>query len=170
MDLPRPASMSIHSGVVVRKAVGEDAPAIARVLRASFAEFEGLYTPGGYSATVLDPEGVRLRLVEGPAWVAVIAGHIAGTASIVRKGESDLYVRGVAVVPQARRCGVAAALLSAVERFARQEQCPRLFLTTAPFLDSAIRLYERTGYKRVLNGEEDLFGTPLFTMEKKVNC
>jgi len=153
-------------GVLIRRAISEDAAAIARVLRDSFAEFEELYTRGGFAATVLNPEGVRLRIEEGPVWVAMPRGEIAGTASVVCKGESDLYVRGLAVVPRARGHGLAAALLSEVERFARQEQCHRLFLTTTPFLDSAIRLYERSGYKRVLNGERDLFGTPLFTMEK----
>ena len=154
--------------VLIRRAVREDAAAIAQVLRESFAEFEALYTPGGFGATVLRPEGVALRIDEGPVWVALLAGQIAGTASALRKGESDLYVRGVAVVPRARGCGIAASLLSQVEQFARQEQCRRLFLTTTPFLDSAIRLYERSGYTRVLNGDEDLFGTPLFPMEKKI--
>ena len=158
----------MHSGVLIRRAVREDAAAIARVLREAFAEFEELYTPGGFAATVLNAESVRLRIEEGPVWIAILVGKIAGTASVVRKRGSELYVRGVAVVPKARGCGVAASLLSEVERFARQEDCRRLFLTTTPFLDGAIRLYERSGYKRVLNSEEDLFGTPLFTMEKKI--
>jgi GNAT superfamily N-acetyltransferase len=168
MDLPQRRTDSMHFGVLIQRATREEASEIARVLRESFAEFEALYTPGGFAATVLDLESVMQRLNEGPVWVALLAGQVAGTASALRKGEFDLYVRGVAVVPQARGCGIAASLLNQVERFARQEQCRRLFLTTTPFLDSAIRLYERSGFMRVLNGEENLFGTPLFTMEKKL--
>ncbi len=41
-----------------------------------------------------------------------------------------------------------------------------MFLSTTPFLHSAIRLYERFGYRRTDDGMNDLFGTPLFTMEK----
>jgi hypothetical protein len=42
----------------------------------------------------------------------------------------------------------------------------RLLLSTTPFLDRAIRLYEKFGFRR--NGEppHDLFGTPLITMDK----
>src|ERR1700739_4400424 len=79
---------SMHSGVLIRRAVQEEAAAIATVLRDSFAEFKALYTPGGFAATVLDPENVRLRLEEGPAWVAVLGGEIAGTASALGKGVS----------------------------------------------------------------------------------
>jgi ribosomal protein S18 acetylase RimI-like enzyme len=44
----------------------------------------------------------------------------------------------------------------------------RLFLSTTPFLDRAISLYERFGFQRNEEGLRELFGTPLFTMEKFV--
>jgi hypothetical protein len=37
-----------------------------------------------------------------------------------------------------------------------------------PFLNTAIRLYEAFGFRRMNDGPHDLFGTPLFTMEKTV--
>jgi hypothetical protein len=60
--------------------------------------------------------------------------------------------------------------LKAVEAFAMQHGRTTLLLTTTPFLDSAIRLYERLGFSRTVGGETDLFGTPLFTMEKKLHA
>jgi hypothetical protein len=47
--------------------------------------------------------------------------------------------------------------------------CPRLevqVLSTTPFLNSAIRLYENFGFRRNEAEPHDLFGTPMFTMEK----
>ena len=41
-------------------------------------------------------------------------------------------------------------------------------MSTNPFLDSAICLYEAFGFRRVNDGTHDLFGPPLFTMEKTV--
>src|SRR5260370_227302 len=44
-----------------------------------------------------------------------------------------------------------------------------MYLSTTPFLDRAIRLYERFGFQRSDEGPLDLFGTPLFTMTKRLN-
>jgi len=43
-----------------------------------------------------------------------------------------------------------------------------MLLSTTPFLDDAIRLYQRFGFERIREGPHDLAGTPLFTMEKAV--
>ena len=150
----------------IRRAVAADAAEIAAVLAQSFREFEPLYTPGGFAATTPDPAQVGQRMQEGPAWIAVCEGSVAGTASAVLKGEKGLYVRGVAVVPSVRGRKIAESLMNEVESFARQNGCKRMFLTTTPFLTAAIGLYERLGFVRVPNGTADLFGTPLIKMQK----
>jgi GNAT superfamily N-acetyltransferase len=132
-------------------------------------KFEALYTPKGFAATTPDPEQVGSRMEEGPTWIALCEDRTAGTASAVPQGEKGLYVRGVAVVPSMRGRGIAEALMNEVESFARQNGCARMFLTTTPFLTSAIRLYERFGFTRVPNGAADLFGTPLMKMEKNLD-
>jgi len=90
-----------------------------------------------------------------------------GTAAAVVKGES-VYIRGMAVLPSARGLGAGAKLLRQVEDWAASQRCNRLFLSTTPFLHSAIRLYEKTGFRRMDGGLHDLLGTPLFTMEKAI--
>lgn len=151
--------------VEVRLAGPEDAPVIAAVLHTSFVEFKALYTAGGFAATALGAEQVLARMREGPVWVALREGVVVGTAAAVVKGES-VYVRGMAVLPSARGTGAGTALLQRVEDWASGQRCGRLFLSTTPFLRSAIRLYERCGFGRTDDGLRDLFGTPLFTMEK----
>ena len=98
-------------------------------------------------------------------WVSIGGGTIVGTVSVVLKGES-LYVRGMAVLPLARGQRIGELLLVHVEKFAASKGVQRLYLSTTPFLDRAIRLYERFGFRRTSEGPDELFGTPLFTMEK----
>jgi putative acetyltransferase len=92
---------------------------------------------------------------------------IVGTVAAVAKGER-LYIRSMAVLPSARGHGIGKALLEQIEKFATEQGFQRLYLSTTPFLLSAIRLYESFGFDRTSEGPHELFGTPLFTMEKKI--
>jgi putative acetyltransferase len=157
--------MQAPQKILIRRAAAEDTGAIAAVLRDSFIEYEALYTEGGFNATVLDPERIRRRMEEGPVWVAQRDSAVAGTAAAVATAEG-FYMRGMAVLPAARGLGIAGGLLKEVENAALAGGYRRLFLSTTPFLSSAIRLYEQSGFRRTEDGVHDLFGTPLFTMEK----
>ena len=57
-------------------------------------------------------------------------------------------------------------MLEIVEGFAREIGDKRLFLSTPPFLERAIRLYESVGFRRSSEGPFDLHGTPIYTMIK----
>jgi putative acetyltransferase len=151
--------------ITIRFATPNDAEAIASLLFESFVEYEPLYTPEGFAATAITTEQIVARTSEGPVWVSVREEEIVGTVSVVAKAQS-LYLRGMAVLPLARGERIGALLLTHVEEFARTEGFSRLFLSTTPFLDRAIRLYERFGFRRTSDGPHELFGTPLFTMEK----
>jgi N-acetylglutamate synthase-like GNAT family acetyltransferase len=153
------------SQVQIRKATAEDAPLVASILRQAFAEYEPLYTTEAYAATTPKPDEVRIRMQEGPVWVALHDGHIVGTVSAVLK-PTGVYVRGMAVRPASSGLGIGHLLLETVESFAAASGCKRLFLSTTPFLSRAIRLYEAAGFQRTSDGPHDLFDTPLFTMER----
>jgi len=153
------------SEVEIRLADADDAQAVTSVLRESFEEYERLYTREGFDATTPACAEVLRRIEEGPVWVASVDGRVVGTVSAVPKGES-LYVRGMGLAPAARGRGIGELLLKRVEEFASERGFARLFLSTTPFLHRAIRLYERYGFERTEEGPDNLFGTPLFTMEK----
>jgi N-acetylglutamate synthase-like GNAT family acetyltransferase len=149
----------------IRFATTNDTQAIASLLLDSFVEYESLYTPEGFAATAIASEPIVARMREGPVWVAVRDEKIMGTVSVVAKADS-LYIRGMAVLPAARGERIGASMLTHIEEFARTNGFSRLFLSTTPFLSRAIRLYERFGFRRTSEGPHELFGTPLFTMEK----
>jgi GNAT superfamily N-acetyltransferase len=104
---------------------------------------------------------------EGPLWVAALADTIVGTVSALSKGDA-LYIRGMAVLPVARGQKIGELLLMQIESFAFAHGYKRLILSTTPFLTRAIRLYEQFGFRRSSDGPHDLFGTPLFTMTKRL--
>ena len=151
----------------IRLANMDDAPSISRVLLQSFREYESEYTPDGFAATTPTVEQIKHRLTEGPVWVALLEGTVVATVSAVLQGES-LYVRGMAALPSARGFRVGKLLMDSVQDFASAGGCKRLFLSTTPFLSRAIALYERLGFIRTAEGPHDLFGTPLFTMERSL--
>jgi len=159
--------MASATHLEVRRAGPEDAPAIAAVLHESFVEFKALYTEGGFAATTPGTEQVLTRMREWPIWVALREGAVMGTVAAAVKDES-VYVRGMAMSPAAGAAGAGTALFQHVEGWVSSQGSGRLLLSTTPFLSSAIRLYERYGFRRTDEGLHDLFGMPLFTMEKAV--
>ncbi len=154
-------------GAAVRGAIHGDAAAIAGVLSAAFLEYRPRYTPGGYAATTPDAHGILARWNEGPVWVAMHHESVVGTVGAVVTA-SGLYVRSMAVHPDSVGRGIARALLDTLERYAIEQGCARMYLSTTPFLDRAIALYERFGFMRTTSPPHDLDGTPLFTMEKRL--
>jgi ribosomal protein S18 acetylase RimI-like enzyme len=151
--------------IKIRKARSDDAASIASVLYSSFKEYEPFYTQKAFSATTPASDKVLERMKEGPVWVALQNDAIVGTISAAVK-DDRLYIRGMAVLPTAREQRIGWLLLKYVEKFAVKKGIKRLSLSTTPFLKRAIRLYEHFGFHRTSEGPHNLFGTPLFTMEK----
>jgi GNAT superfamily N-acetyltransferase len=158
----------MHAEIQIRQANPSDATAVAKILYDSFAEFKPLYTCGGFDATTPPAEQVLVRMEEGPVWLALRGSEALGTVAAVAQGES-VYMRGMAVLPVARGLGVGARLFETVEHWAEKQGACRVYLTTTPFLHAAIRMYQKHGFKRMPTGPQDLFGTPLFAMEKKIS-
>lgn len=153
--------------IEIRTAVPDDASRVASVLYESFVEYEALYTQEAFAATTSTGEQVQSRMKEGPVWVALQDDAIVGTVSAAPRGEA-LYIRGMGVVPPARGLKIGERLLERAESFASEHGYRSLILSTTPFLNGAIRLYEQYGFRRSSEGPHELFGTPLFAMVKNL--
>ena len=151
--------------LIVRLAAIDEAPDIAAVLRTAFESYRPLYTPAAFAATTPSADGVRQRWHEGPVWVALQDDRIVGTVAAVPRVDA-LYMRSMAVHPASRGAGCGRRLVEAIERHAAAHGFAMVVLSTTPFLDSAIALYKRCGFRRTDAGPLDLAGTPLVTMTK----
>ena len=158
-------SPSNKSLIQIRLAKTSEAESVASVLYQAFEEYKSLYTSEAFSATTPTAEKLRNRWDEGPIWVAEQDQNIVGTVSAVPRDQS-LYIRSMALLPAVRGQGIGGLLLQTIEDYACARGYRRLFLSTTPFLFPAIRLYENFGFHKSDEGDNNLFGTPLFTMVK----
>jgi flavin reductase (DIM6/NTAB) family NADH-FMN oxidoreductase RutF/GNAT superfamily N-acetyltransferase len=169
---PQAFEPSLMTLIQIRLANAGEAQSISSVLLQAFIEFEPLYTPEAFAATTPTTDEIQNRWDEGPVWVALYNETIVGTVAAVPKNEC-LYIRSMGVSPDARGHGIGEFLLLHVEHYAVAQGFYRMFLSTTPFLVSAIRVYEKFGFQRTGEGPLELMGTPLFTMEKYLksqNC
>ena len=157
----------IINKLTIRKANSADAAGVSGALKVAFAEYKSFYTPQGFIATTPEPDSVLQRLKDGPVWVAVLNDEIVGTVSAVMREDAVLYMRGMAVLPDARGLGVGELLFAEVRRYGKRQNCSRILLSTTPFLHRAIKLYTRLGFVRTEDGPRQLYGTPLLSMEMK---
>ena len=157
--------MEASNVIAIRMAMMEDIESIAYVLRQAFIAYEPLYPPAAFAGTTPTSDKIRERWEEGPVWVAIQNDTLVGTVAAKAK-DSGLYIRSMAVRPASRGQGIGRRLLQVCEDFAIHHHHARIFLSTAPYLKEAIRLYEGFGFQINNEGPHDLFDLPLFTMAK----
>ena len=154
--------------VQIRLAVADDAGAIAEILFDAFSQFKSNYTPEAFAVVTPPADEIVTRFDEGPMWVAVKDGEVLGTVSVVPEPEW-LYIRSMAVRPNAQGFGIGHKLIDALEEYAIESGFDKLFLYTTYFSAGAIELYEKHGFKRGRETTADeWYGTPGLAMEKKI--
>jgi len=154
--------------VRVRGATLQDTAGILLCLRTAFAPYQELYTPTAFEDTVLTPELLDQRLKAMTVFVAEtntrqIIGTIA--CSVISKVEGHL--RGMGVLPAWQGRGVAKALLQRTEDELSHLGCEQVTLDTTEPLVSAMRFYERNGFRRT-GKISDFFGMSLIEYAKQL--
>jgi ribosomal protein S18 acetylase RimI-like enzyme len=112
-------------------------------MHAAFAAQAALTPPSGVAKETV--ESVTALLTAGGGFVAFSADVPVGSV-IWRDEEADLYLGRLAVLPAARRQGVARALIAAVEELARQRGKPAVVLAVRLALPDNIRLFQSLGF------------------------
>jgi len=146
-----------HTGVVVRVATGDEIADAGAVTAQAYAADRLLAPDDEYADELRDAAG---RARDATLLVAVLPGDerdgevVVGTvtlaaygspyAEVSRPGEHEL--RMLAVAPEARRHGVADALMFAALREAVADGTTRVVLSTLDAMHAAHRLYERLGF------------------------
>lgn len=133
------------SRLEIRPACFGDAETVARLLLEAFEPFRDEYTPGGFDETTASLDVVRERLETAKIWIAIDDGEAVGTVTSIPETER-IYVRSMAVTPNAQGRGVGQALLDALEADARERGFKKLYLYTTFVLPGAQPLYGKNGF------------------------
>lgn len=130
----------------LREADPQGADALA-LLRLAAAEARALY-PEAFAPGAPEP-GNRPTPPRGAYFVAYEGGRAVGMAAHQPLDADTSELRRLYVHPEARRGGVARALLAAVEAHARGQGFVRLRLETGQRQQPAMRLYEACGWRPI---------------------
>ena len=133
------------SRLEIRLAQPGDEETVVRLLLEAFEPFRDEYTPGGFDETTASADVVRERLESAKIWIAFDDGEAVGTVTSIPETER-IYVRSMAVTPNAQGRGVGQALLDALEADARERDFKKLYLYTTFVLPGARPLYEKNGF------------------------
>jgi GNAT superfamily N-acetyltransferase len=135
-------------------------PADAAQVRDLFIRVNRLLAPPemkdtfeGYIASSLRDEIDRIEEYyserEGGFWVAVEGGRIIGMFGLEPSSASAMELRRMYVDPDARRRGIARAMLRYAEDECRRRNRPTMDLSTSELQSDALSLYRSAGYELV---------------------
>jgi predicted N-acetyltransferase YhbS len=152
---------------VLRPLRRSDAPAAAALIRAAFAAPPVVLDPPP-SALGITADRLTAHLSRSGGAVAESDGRIIGVV-LWEAGDGALQVSRLAVDPQARRQGIARALLAAAEGAAQRQALPRLRLGTRLALVGNRRLFADCGYVEVARHAHPGYPEPTWVeMEKQL--
>lgn len=151
-----------------RQARLDEAPDVLAVIHAAFGQYRGSLVPES-SAFKETAETVQATMAQGGAIVVERDGRILA-ATLYEPLDDSLYIGRLAVLPEARRSGVAALLVEAVEAIARARGIPRLTLGVRLALADNIRLFTRLGFRETGRTAHEGFTEPTsMDMEKRLD-
>lgn len=144
--------MSLPTDFTIRTIQPADDPAIAAIIRQVMPEFGAV----GSGFAIADPEVDWMsRAYAAPRhayFVLERAGRVLGGAGVapLAGGDPDTCeLRKMYFLPQARGLGAGAAMMERCLVAARSFGFARCYLETLTGMDAAMRLYERSGFRRI---------------------
>jgi ribosomal protein S18 acetylase RimI-like enzyme len=139
------------TGVVIREALETEVSRVYAMTHAAFLEYAADVPPP--SALFETEAEIREEMQRGAVvLIAELENNVPAGCIRYRRERDTLYFFRLAVLPSARRKGVASALLTEVEHRAIATNCTRIRCNVRTQVTKNVALYEHRGY--VLVGEE----------------
>lgn len=152
--------------VTVRNAKDDELPQVYAIMRTAFEEYRGLLEPPS-GALIETLDDVRRNAAEGGAVLAFLDDEPVGSARYVRKND-HVYCRRIAVLPFARRRGIATAMIEHVHRVAAELGFSEVRLATRAVMESNLRFYLRLGYEVIRSAPHPSGGGIVVDLAKRL--
>jgi len=131
--------------ILIRSAGPDEASALLDLMRRAFAEYRGVLKPESSVFVETEP-AIAGKLAEGGGFIAEDRGR--PIACIIAEAKSTKgYLGRLAVLPEARRRGLAQRLMQAGEDFLRSRGLGTAELNVRIALTGNIALFQALGYR-----------------------
>ncbi len=120
------------------------------------SRFSAYLEKQNYSAEIEDPT-VKYAEPFGRLYVVYADGKLAGCIGLKKNDEKSCELKRLYVCESFRRLGIGRMLVEKIIAQAKEIGYERIFLDTFPFLESAIRMYKKLGFKET----ESYNGNPM---------
>jgi GNAT superfamily N-acetyltransferase len=139
---------SLHGGSVIEQAGPDDADEILAVINTTDREaYRAIIPKEHFVEPILSLDKLLEDFARMTFYVHRSEGRVVGVAALYVENEESGRVRWVFVLPEYQRQGIGTALVSHVERRAREMGLRRLRLVTPARAGWALRFYGRLGYE-----------------------
>jgi ribosomal protein S18 acetylase RimI-like enzyme len=105
----------------------------------------------------------------GRLWVAEQGDRIVGSIAVLDGENGEGQLRWFLLAPQARGTGLGRRLLETALAYARERGMPRVFLWSFSDLATALKLYERAGFKVTETRATRLWGAERTELRMELN-
>jgi len=139
--------MSSLSDFVIREATDADAAEISSLYREVWQDYADKFPLELLQSRTPPPEGIIDWMREGVYFVADIDDGIIGVVGCISM-HGTCQLTHLAVAKNHRKRGVGKSLVERVVSFAKEKRAAKVWLDTVPFLDIAISLYKKYGFKK----------------------
>ena len=151
---------SSQTSVFIRDYQDVDIPLICEIIKAAFAEYQGLLNPPS-SAEKKSPEVVAEELKTRDALVATRNNELVACVFYQLKADT-VYIDRLSVLPGHRKQGIASKLMHEVEARAKQTDARALSLSVRLVLKQQQAYYQSLGFVFESYGTHAGFDSPTF--------
>ncbi len=151
--------------ITIRSAGPAEAALLLDLMRRAFAEYRGVLQPES-SVFVETAAAIAGKLGEGGGFLAVARAHPVGCV-IAEAKEAKGYLGRLAVLPEARRRGIAQRLMQAGEAFLREHGRKAAEINVRIALAGNIALFERLGYRETARRAHPGWPAPTYLVMEK---